>query len=87
MTSVFEPNRMKSVMAMAKAGTLPCSSKLNIYFVGYDFAGMPLPIPEALQPYLGRAGPEMVRRPGVQCHHGHATGVKPHPGLMSYSVM
>ena len=50
--SVFEPGWMKNVVAMAHAGTLPRGSKLNIYFADYGFAGMPPPIPEALQLYL-----------------------------------
>ena len=50
--SVFEPGWMKNVVAMARAGTLPAGSKLNIYFASYDFAGMAPPIPEALQLYL-----------------------------------
>ena len=43
---------MKNVIAMARAGTLPRGSKLNIYFADYGFAGMAPPIPEALQLYL-----------------------------------
>ena len=50
--SVFEPGWMKNVVAMARGGTLPRGSKLNIYFADYGFAGMPPPIPEALQLYL-----------------------------------
>ena len=50
--SVFEPGWMKNVVAMARAGTLPRGSKLNIYFADYNFAGMAPPIPEALQLYL-----------------------------------
>ncbi len=50
--SVFEPGWMKNVVAMARAGTLPRGSKLNIYFADYGFAAMPPPIPEALQLYL-----------------------------------
>ena len=50
--SVFEPGWMKNVVAMARAGTLPRGSKLNIYFADYVFAGMAPPIPEALQLYL-----------------------------------
>jgi uncharacterized protein (DUF849 family) len=50
--SVFEPGWMKNVIAMARAGTLPRGSKLNIYFADYSWAGMPPPIPEALQLYL-----------------------------------
>ncbi len=50
--SVFEPGWMKNVVAMARAGTLPRGSKLNIYFAPYSFAGMAPPIPEALELYL-----------------------------------
>jgi uncharacterized protein (DUF849 family) len=50
--SVFEPGWMKNVVAMARAGTLPRGSKLNIYFAGDSFAGMAPPIPEALDLYL-----------------------------------
>ena len=50
--SIFEPGWMKNVIAMARAGSLPRGSKLNIYFAGYDIGAMPPPIPEALQLYL-----------------------------------
>jgi len=50
--SVFEPGWMKTVVAMARAGTLPRGSKLNIYFGPDDFAGMAPLIPEALELYL-----------------------------------
>jgi uncharacterized protein (DUF849 family) len=50
--SVFEPGWMKNVVAMARAGTLPRGSKLNIYFAGYGIGAMPPPVPEALQLYL-----------------------------------
>ncbi len=50
--SVFEPGWMKNVVAMARAGTMPRGSKVNIYFADYNFAGMAPPIPEALQMYL-----------------------------------
>jgi 3-keto-5-aminohexanoate cleavage enzyme len=50
--SVFEPGWMKNVVAMARAGTLPRGSKLNIYFAPYAFAAMAPPIPEALELYL-----------------------------------
>jgi uncharacterized protein (DUF849 family) len=49
--SVFEPGWMKNVVAMAKAGTIPRGSKLNIYFAD-AFSGMAPPIPEALDLYL-----------------------------------
>ena len=50
--SVFEPGWMKTVVAMARAGTLPRGSKLNIYFGSDKFAIMAPPIPEALELYL-----------------------------------
>jgi hypothetical protein len=50
--SVFEPGWMKNVVAMARAGTLPRGSKLNIYFAMDSFAGLAPPIPEALDLYL-----------------------------------
>jgi 3-keto-5-aminohexanoate cleavage enzyme len=50
--SVFEPGWMKNVVAMARAGTLPRGSKLNIYFASDNYAGMAPAIPEALELYL-----------------------------------
>jgi uncharacterized protein (DUF849 family) len=50
--SVFEPGWMKTVVAMAKAGTLPRGSKLNIYFGPDNFSAMAPLIPEALELYL-----------------------------------
>ena len=50
--SVFEPGWMKTVVAMARAGTIPRGSKLNIYFGPDNFAGMAPLIPEALELYL-----------------------------------
>jgi len=50
--SVFEPGWMKTVVAMARAGTLPRGSKLNIYFAKEEFAAMAPPIPSALELYL-----------------------------------
>jgi uncharacterized protein (DUF849 family) len=50
--SVFEPGWMKNVIAMARAGTLPRGAKVIMYFADYGWAGMPPPIPEALQLYL-----------------------------------
>jgi uncharacterized protein (DUF849 family) len=50
--SVFEPGWMKNVVAMARAGTLPRGSKLNIYFGPDGFAAMAPPLPEALELYL-----------------------------------
>ena len=50
--AVYEPGWMKNVVAMARAGTLPRGSKLNLFF-GFDGVGsMPPPIPEALELYL-----------------------------------
>jgi uncharacterized protein (DUF849 family) len=50
--AVYEPGWMKNVVAMARAGTLPRGSKLNLFF-GFDDSGsMPPPIPEALELYL-----------------------------------
>jgi uncharacterized protein (DUF849 family) len=50
--SVFEPGWMKNVVAMAKAGTLPRGSKLNIYFAPENFGAMAPPISEALELYI-----------------------------------
>jgi uncharacterized protein (DUF849 family) len=50
--SVYEPGWMKNIIAMAKAGTLPRGSKLNLYFGSEKFAAMAPPIPEALELYL-----------------------------------
>ena len=50
--SVFEPCWMKNVVAMARKGTLPRGSKLNIYFADNDFTACPPPVPEALEMYL-----------------------------------
>jgi uncharacterized protein (DUF849 family) len=50
--SVFEPGWMKTVVAMAKAGTLPRGSKINIYFGADTYAAMAPAIPEALELYL-----------------------------------
>ncbi len=50
--SVFEPGWMKNVVAMARAGTIPRGSKLNIYFASDGLALCAPPIPEALQLYL-----------------------------------
>ena len=43
---------MKNVVAMARAGSLPRGSKLNIYFGPYSMGLMAPPIPEALELYL-----------------------------------
>jgi uncharacterized protein (DUF849 family) len=50
--SVFEPGWMKNAIAMARAGTLPRGSKLNIYFASNAYATFAPPIPEALELYL-----------------------------------
>jgi uncharacterized protein (DUF849 family) len=50
--SVFEPGWMKNVVAMARAGTLPRGSKLNIYFATDSLSAMAPAIPEALELYL-----------------------------------
>ncbi|MBW2447244.1 MAG: 3-keto-5-aminohexanoate cleavage protein [Deltaproteobacteria bacterium] len=50
--SVFEPGWMKNAVAMARAGTIPPGSKLNIYFGPDSFSAMAPPIPEALELYL-----------------------------------
>ena len=50
--SVFEPGWMKNVVAMARAGTIPRGSKVNIYFGPDGFAAMAPPIGEALELYL-----------------------------------
>ena len=50
--SVYEPGWMKNIIAMARAGTLPRGSKLNLYFSSERFGSMAPPIPEALELYL-----------------------------------
>ena len=50
--SVYEPGWLKNIIAMAKAGTLPRGSKLNLYFGSEKYASMAPPIPEALELYL-----------------------------------
>lgn len=50
--SVYEPGWMKNIIAMARAGTLPRGSKLNLYFGSYELGAMAPPIPEALELYL-----------------------------------
>ena len=50
--SVYEPGWLKNIIAMAKAGTLPRGSKLNLYFGGDEFPAMAPPIPEALELYI-----------------------------------
>ena len=50
--AVYEPGWMKSVVAMARAGTLPRGSKLNLFFGDDRYGCMPPPIPEALELYL-----------------------------------
>jgi uncharacterized protein (DUF849 family) len=50
--SIYEPGWLKNILAMAKAGTLPRGSKLNLYFGGDEYPAMAPPIPEALELYL-----------------------------------
>jgi uncharacterized protein (DUF849 family) len=50
--SVFEPGWMKNVVAMARAGTIPRGSKLNIYFASDGLALCAPPVPEALELYI-----------------------------------
>jgi uncharacterized protein (DUF849 family) len=50
--SVYEPGWLKNIVAMARAGTLPRGSKLNLYFGSDRFGMMAPPIPEALELYL-----------------------------------
>ena len=50
--AVYEPGWMKNVVAMARAGTLPRGSKLNLFFGGDRYGCMAPPIPEALELYL-----------------------------------
>ena len=49
---VYEPGWMKNVVAMARAGTLPRGSRLNLFFGGDELDAMAPPIPEALELYL-----------------------------------
>jgi len=50
--AVYEPGWLKNVVAMARAGTLPRGSKLNLFFGADRFGAMAPPIPEALELYL-----------------------------------
>jgi 3-keto-5-aminohexanoate cleavage enzyme len=50
--SVFEPGWMKNVVAMAKAGTLPRGSKLNIYFASENMPLCAPPTAEAFELYM-----------------------------------
>ena len=50
--AVYEPGWMKNVVAMARAGTLPRGSKLNLFFGDDRFGSMAPAIPEALELYL-----------------------------------
>jgi uncharacterized protein (DUF849 family) len=43
---------LKNIVAMARAGTLPRGSKLNLFFGEDRFGAMAPPIPEALELYL-----------------------------------
>ena len=49
---VYEPGWLKNVVAMAKAGTLPRGSKINLFFAADHLGSMAPPIPEALELYL-----------------------------------
>jgi 3-keto-5-aminohexanoate cleavage enzyme len=50
--SVFEPGWMKNVVAMAKAGTIPRGSKLNIYFAAENMPLCAPPTVEAFELYM-----------------------------------
>jgi uncharacterized protein (DUF849 family) len=50
--SIYEPGWLKNIVAMARAGTLPRGSKLNLFFGEDRFGAMAPPIPEALELYL-----------------------------------
>jgi uncharacterized protein (DUF849 family) len=50
--AVYEPGWLKNVVAMARAGTLPRGSKLNLFFGSDRFGAMAPPIPESLELYL-----------------------------------
>ena len=50
--SVYEPGWLKNIIAMARVGTLPRGSKLNLYFGSDELGAMAPPIPEALELYL-----------------------------------
>jgi uncharacterized protein (DUF849 family) len=50
--AVYEPGWMKTVVAMARAGTLPRGSKLNLFFGDDRYGCMAPPVPEALELYL-----------------------------------
>jgi uncharacterized protein (DUF849 family) len=50
--AVYEPGWLKNVVAMARAGTLPRGSKLNLFFGADRYGAMAPPIPEALELYL-----------------------------------
>jgi uncharacterized protein (DUF849 family) len=50
--AVYEPGWLKNVVAMARAGTLPRGSKLNLFFGTDRYGCMAPPIPEALELYL-----------------------------------
>ena len=49
---VYEPGWLKNVVAMARAGTLPRGSRLNLFFGADRIGSMAPPIPEALELYL-----------------------------------
>jgi uncharacterized protein (DUF849 family) len=50
--AVYEPGWLKNVVAMARAGTLPRGSKINMFFGEDRWGSMAPPIPEALELYL-----------------------------------
>lgn len=50
--AVYEPGWMKNIVALARAGTLPRGSKINLFFGFDNFGSMPPPVPEALELYL-----------------------------------
>ena len=49
---VYEPGWLKNVVAMARAGTLPRGSRINLFFGADRIGSMAPPIPEALELYL-----------------------------------
>ena len=49
---VYNPGWLKNVIAMARAGTLPRGSKINLFFGADHIGSMAPPIPEALELYL-----------------------------------
>jgi len=49
---VYNPGWLKNIVAMARAGTLPRGSKINLFFGADHIGSMAPPIPEALELYL-----------------------------------